>query len=169
MEFHDAILQAVIGDKVYIAQGVTDECLPSTFLPFRPDGLEYHPFCDDFGPMNLSSIFHFISRLNQEFELYPDLRIVYCVDPDRRSMVNAALLLGSYMVIMMNMPSSDVSACFDWLDESLVEQFRDATHTTADFRLTVDDCWAALEKGQALGYNRSGNLGRNQHPRVPSL
>ena len=152
---HDSgtFIQAIIGDTVYIAQGV--DTLPDGFRYFRPDGLEYHPFCDDFGPMNLSSIVHFICRFNQEVESHPDARIVYCVDPGKRALSNAVFLLGAYMVIKMNMRAQDVSDCFDWLEESLVENFRDATYTPADFGLTLEDCWGALERGQLLGWLRA--------------
>ena len=139
-------IQAVVGDAIYLAQGF--DLLPPTFHSFRPAGLQYHPFCDDFGPMNLGSIVQFVEQLDCETAKHSaTARIVYCVDPGRRELTNAAFLLGCYMMLRLDMRSSDVADCFDWLDDGLVEHYRDATHSAADFRLTLEDCWLVLERG----------------------
>ena len=106
--------------------------------------------------MNLSSIAQFISRLKQleEAESCPDARIVYCVDPGKRALTNASFLLGSYMVIKLGMAAKEVSDCFDWLDASLAENFRDATFAPPDFGLTLEDCWRALERACSIGWVR---------------
>ncbi len=71
--------------------------------------------------MNLSSISRsLIGLLNQELKLHPDLRIVYCVDPDKRTLAIATPLLGSYTVIMMHMPSAN-APCSRVLTVSWIE------------------------------------------------
>ena len=127
--------------------------LPKTnFISFNPIGVEYHPFCDDFGPMNLSSVIAFIEQLENEILLNPRSRIVYMVDAGRRSLTNAIFLLGAYMVLKLGIKASDVSDCFDWVDESSTESYRDATYLRGGFRLTLDDCWRGLERGRALSW-----------------
>ena len=155
------IMQAVVGDSLYIAQGV--ELLPSggKFICFEPQGLEYHPFCDDFGPMNMSSVTSFIEQLSNEVESHGDSRIVYCVAAGRRALTNAVFLLGCYMILKLEMSSHDVADCFDWLDDQTCEGFRDASFNPNPFRLTLEDCWLGLERGKTLGWVKASRDGEN--------
>ena len=50
---------------------------------------------------------------------------------------------------------AEVLDSFDWLDDSLVENFRDATYSKADFYLTLEVCCRGLELGVILGWFRS--------------
>ena len=47
-------MQAVLGDSIYMVQGVDLTPPGNCFRHFEPKGMiYYHLFCDDFGPMNL--------------------------------------------------------------------------------------------------------------------
>jgi hypothetical protein len=95
------MMMPAISEKVYIAQGV--DFLPDghDFRLFKPENVEYQPFCDDFGAMNLSSIVHFIEQLQGEMTAHPDSKIIYSVISDgTRSLTNAVFLLGAYMIIV---------------------------------------------------------------------
>jgi hypothetical protein len=145
------MMRPVIDDALYLAQGV--DCLPpgDVFRLFEPQGLEYHPFCDDFGPMNMSSVVHFAEQLRDEFAAHPRSRLIYSVGSDRRSLANGAFLVGAYMILMLEKRTAEVVEVFDWLDETNIEHFRDATHAPDTFGLRLEDCWRGLEKGAALG------------------
>ena len=95
-------------ERVYIAQGV--DYLPSghQFRLFKPEDVEYEPFCDDFGPMNMSSVVHFIEQLQAEMEAHPDAKIIYSIPDDARSLSNAVFLLGAYMIIALNKRAAEV-------------------------------------------------------------
>ena len=36
-------------------------------------------------------------------------------------------------------------------DPTQIEEYRDATYTSPDFELTLEDCWRGLERGKTLG------------------
>jgi cell division cycle 14 len=148
------LLREIILERIYIAQDVSDLPTGDRFVLFRPDAVVYHPFCDDFGPMSLSSVIIFIEQLDAKLQEHPDSHIIYDVDSHPRWFANGVFLLGAYMIISMGKSATEVTETFDWLDESLVEDFRDATFSHADFRLTLEDCWRGLERGVALGWLR---------------
>ena len=146
------IVRAVVGDDIYVAQGVDSLPKSRSFAGFRPKGLKYHPFCDDFGPMSLSSVVRFIEQLELEIEKNPGARIIYMIEPGKRNLTNAAFLLGAYMIIKLNMKAQDVSDHFDWIDDSLIEHYRDATFCQGTFHLKLEDCWQGLAKGKIRGW-----------------
>ena len=102
--------------------------------------------------MNISCIIYFIEQLEIDMSQNPESRIVYMVDAGKRNLTNAIFLLGSYMILKLGMRTSEIVGCFDWVDESNIEHFRDATYSRGSFRLMLEDCWQGLEKGQALGW-----------------
>jgi hypothetical protein len=73
------LLQPVNGGTINIAHGVDSIPNGDRFRLFEHDRLEYHSFCDDFGPMNMSSIVHFIEQLQDEILPYPDAKTIYTV------------------------------------------------------------------------------------------
>ena len=140
-------------DRVCIAQHVQSFAHTKKFRCFQPQtSIQYHPFCDDFGPMNLACVVRFIGLLDQELAADPASKIVYCVDMGRRALTNAAFLLGAYGLLKLNQSADQVEDRFSWLDGSMVEPFRDATFTEPDFGLTLRDCWRGLERGMHAGW-----------------
>jgi cell division cycle 14 len=146
-------MRAVIGDRVYICQGI--DLLPEgcDFRRFEPNrAVSYQPFCDDFGPMGMSSVIHFIQQLDSELESFPSCMLFYCIDRDRRSLTNAVFLLGAYMILRLGQSESAVSECFEWANDALIQPYRDATYARSDFDLCLADCWRALVKGMGHGW-----------------
>jgi cell division cycle 14 len=148
-------VRAVIDDSLYVAQNVDHLPEGNAFRRFRPNSgrLEYFPICDDFGPMNMSAIVEFITILEQEMEAYPNSRIVYCVDDGSRNLTNAIFLVGSYMILSLDVSADDVVDCFSWAD-GLTVPYRDATFSAPDFDLLLLDCWRGLEKGKNRAWVR---------------
>ena len=123
------------------------------FLSFQLDGITYHPFCDDFGPFNISSTIQFIKQLDGEITACTQAsvsctQLVLSVDSGKRSLSNAAALLGSYLILKEGMTPDQVVACFAGIKQELLENFRDATHMPADFGLTLRDVWGGLYRGK---------------------
>ena len=148
-----SVMRAVIDDRLYICQGV--DILPEgeRYQRFVPDkSIQYFPLCDDFGPMNLSCVVKFVCQLDNELENHPDCTFFYCVDEGRRSLTNAVFLLGSYMILRLDLTVKQVSASFSGLNETLLEPYRDATFARSDFDLTLEDCWGGLVKGINNGW-----------------
>ncbi len=102
--------------------------------------------------MNMASVIDFIRLLDGELASFPDSKIFFCVDVGRRPLTNAVFLLGAYMILKLEMASSNVARRFRWLDPSLIEPYRDATYSRPDFHLHLIDCWRGLEKGSAPSY-----------------
>ena len=115
--------------------------------------MEYEPYCDDFGPMNISVVTRFIQLLDQEvIESNPKTKIVYCIQPGRRSLSNGLFLIGSYLILKLDKDPDEVSSLFESLGLSMIETFRDATYAPSDFDLELIDCWRALKRARNLGW-----------------
>jgi cell division cycle 14 len=150
---HLPIVQQVLSDKLYLAQGIDELPSSDAFRLFRPDEtVQYFPLCDDFGPMNMACVTNFIVQLERERCQFPESRIFYCVDDGKRNLTNAAFLTGAYLLLQLDYRIEDVEDCFSWLTEDQHEEYRDATFTRATFRLSLGDCWRALCKAKTLGW-----------------
>jgi cell division cycle 14 len=153
-----------IFDRVCIGQYISNFCSTKKFRCFQPQSsLKYYEFCDDFGPMNFSNVARFVELLDKELGAYPNSKIVYSVDAGRREMTNAIFLLGAYMILKLGMITEVVLESFEWVDETAVELFRDATFSQPNFGLTLEDCWRGLEQGKALGWVREPSKPRSAH------
>ena len=140
---HEVIDRVCIGQKI--------EKFPTTkrFKCFQPQQvLSYQPLCDDFGPMNMLSVVRFTQMLDHELQNYPSCKIVYCVDNGRRELTNAIFLLGAYQILKSNVTAEEVMPTFGWLQDDMIEFYRDATFSKPSFGLSVLDCWRGLEKGK---------------------
>jgi cell division cycle 14 len=146
-----ALMHAVF-ERFYICQGV--DLLPEgeAFKPFRPDDcIQYHPICDDFGPLNMCSVIKFVQQLDSELEDYPSCILFYSVGSSRRDLTNAIFLIGSFMILRLGWTSTEVNSSFEWA-EPYVEAYRDATYATSSFDLKLRDCWDSLMKGIEKGW-----------------
>ena len=147
------IIRSVLGDHLYIAQGIDDVSMQAGFRIFKLDPtIQYFPLCDDFGPMNMACVTSFILQLDRERADHPDCRLVFCVDDGRRSLTNAVFLLGAYLILSQDASVEDAEDCFSWLDADQYEEYRDATFSQPTFRLGLADCWRALHKARRLGW-----------------
>ena len=148
-------LRSVSNEKLYLAFNIHDMDFGASFVIFRPsDAIAYHPYCDDFGPMNMSSVIDFIEELNASIRVSGARKIVYKVNGGRRELTNAVFLLGAFMIFRDKLSSAQVSTRFHWLDKTLLEPYCDITNTTPNFHLQLIDCWQGLEKGRNLGWAR---------------
>jgi hypothetical protein len=124
---------------VFIAQNGGKPSGPSKSFTID-DSIQYHPFRDDFGPMNLSSTTRFIEQLGRELaacERAGCRNLVYAVDMGRRPLSNAAML---YMMLVQDMTPDQVMVRFAGIRSELFESFKDATLSraaAADFSLTL--------------------------------
>ena len=107
---------SAVNERLYLAQNVDEERIPTSFRCFRPpNSVYYHSLCDDFGPMNLSSIADFISSLESELSSFPNSKIIFCIDKGRRNMTNAVFLVGAYMILMEGLSPTAVAENFEGL------------------------------------------------------
>ena len=150
-------MHVVVPDRIYIGQSLRDIAFDDTFRCLNLTQIvQYEPYCDDFGPINMSSTVDFIRLLDAELASYPAAIIIVCTDQSARELTNAAFLLGAYMIVKMDQSPGDVAISFRWLDPDSIESYRDATFSLPDFRLHLADCWRGLAKGRDLGWIRHG-------------
>ena len=149
-----------IVDQVYLGQDIKSIVSKDEFhFIYLAQELHYEAYCDDFGPMNMSSTISFIRLLDAELASFPGDKILVYADEGRRALTNAVFLLGAYMIIKLDMTPSDVNERFRWLKQDSIESYRDATYSRPDFRLHLIDCWRGLHKGKELGWVRYGGAG----------
>ena len=140
-------------DRVCVGQNLPRFQLTAQFCCFQMSPhLDYEPFCDYFGPMNLKFILRFIRDLDTALQSHPSRNIVCSVSSGRRAFTNAVFLLGAYMILRLNRNLQATSAAFAWLDQSMIEPFRDSSISTPNFGLSLFDCWQGLESGYLNGW-----------------
>ena len=151
------LLHRILG-RIFLAQSIErNDCL-SLEGRFRcivlTHAVHYRSLCDDFGPVNISIIAHFIKSLETELGSYPKCKIVLCVEEGRRNLTNAVFLLGAYMILKDHMPPVEVAANFRKMEAKQLESFRDATFSKPTFLLSLLDCWSGLKKGMQENWVR---------------
>ena len=148
-------IHPVAGTQVYLAQSINTIQFTDEFRIFKPNrAFHCRSQRDNFGPLNLSSIVHFIRALEQEVADYPDAKIVLCIEEGRRELTNAVYLLGAYLILKFHMCPTEVMARFAWLDSDQLAPYRDASFLEPDFCLSISDCFRALARGKALAWVR---------------
>ena len=146
-----SFMHPLFGERLYLCQGV--DILPEGehFRRFVPDeSIQYFSLCDDFGPMNLSSVVKFVRQLDKELETFSNCILLYDVDKGQRALTNAMFLLGAFMVMRLGHSIDEVARSFSGLDPALITAYRDATFLPSDFDLRLEDCWAAIVKAMEL-------------------
>ena len=126
----------------------------------------YLPFADDFGPFDLSSLSRFMSTLHHALKRRKSRTVAYAVQNNPRSLTNAAFLLGSFMMIELGFTSNDVWDCFSTI-EPMLEMYRDAQSTPADFQLEIIDCWRGIERANTLGWIDAIDMEEYEHYNNP--
>jgi cell division cycle 14 len=160
------IYQPVILGKIYVAQNIPKP-KGAGIRCFSTEGyLEYEPFCDDFGPMNISCVTRFIEDLDCMLAEAPSCKHVYYIEPGRRCLSNGVFLMGSYLIIKHDMDPDEVWSLFENVDFSMIEPFRDATYAPSDFDLELIDCWRALKRGKGLDWILPASTGSRKWGRI---
>eukprot|EP00292_Cryptomonas_paramecium_P012687 CAMPEP_0113682970 /NCGR_PEP_ID=MMETSP0038_2-20120614/13003_1 /TAXON_ID=2898 /ORGANISM="Cryptomonas paramecium" /LENGTH=365 /DNA_ID=CAMNT_0000602187 /DNA_START=87 /DNA_END=1185 /DNA_ORIENTATION=+ /assembly_acc=CAM_ASM_000170 len=115
-----------------------------------PEDIDYVPFCDDFGPFDITSVIFFSCTLTDEMDAHRSKRIVYLVDTDPRRLTNSVFLLGAFLMLTRKMEPGQVWAKFSSIEETLLEPYRDASFDPPDFALSLLDCWRGLWRAMSL-------------------
>ena len=71
--------------------------------------LVYHPFCNDFGPMNLLMLYKFCRKLDIIIQQNLHRSTALVVTARKEDQTNAALFLGAYMVMRMDFEPHDAA------------------------------------------------------------
>lgn len=134
---------------------------PSKPSPTIPDGslyywvdhdLVYEPFCADFGPCNLAHTWKFCQRMNHlTNRAEEEGKMAYLVvGPHPHKRANAAVLVGIYMVIYMNMSPDRAYEVVRHLEPFC--SFRDASCGVPSYTLAVEDILKGMAKAKEVGF-----------------
>jgi len=156
---HDDILvhaAEFIKDRLYFATlktAVRPKSTPDTHYFCIDDQLVYRNFYSDFGPLNLSMLYHYCQKLNRKLKS-PALskkNIVHYTTEDQQKRANAAFLIGCYAVIYLNKTPDEAYRLLVSANSPPFLPFRDASYGWAEYSITILDCLNAIEK--ALKFN----------------
>ena len=150
------LLHAVLDDRVYLAQSLKHVPNDKSVQIIDLAQYSYEGYCDDFGPMNMSTTIDFIQHLDFKLDSCPESDIVVSAQDGRRALTNAVYLIGAYMALKLDMCPHEVERRFSFLDPAFLESYRDATFVRPDFRLHLVDCWSGLAKGMERGWIKYG-------------
>ncbi len=107
-------LHFLIADQVSIANPSATQYLHGCVFPSVEyleihNVVEYHCFCDDFGPMNLGMVFRFCQLVNARLDqCSPLCSIVLVSETDPKKLTNSTFLLGAYLIMCHAQSPNDV-------------------------------------------------------------
>jgi len=111
----------------------------------------YVPFAYDFGPPSIAQMYRFC-KVMDKLMVKENIQIhFYALSSDPRNSSNAVVLMASYCILKLGWSAVKTDELFSPL-HSFLEFYRDASEGTATYRLPVDVCFHAIEKGSKLGW-----------------
>jgi cell division cycle 14 len=114
--------------------------------------IQYHGFCDDFGPMNMGMIYRFCRLVEKQLKDAPHANCRLCVvTTDFEAITNTVFLLGSYMIMSRGCSMVEVTKALQPFDRWALS-FRDVSTGPQNFHLTIYDCLEGLFRGKSLGW-----------------
>ena len=158
-------MHPLLDSELYLATSIIMRENPDNFKSYSVilvSELEYVPFCQDFGPLNLSQIHFFISKVNTFRENNPSRKIVCVAEGIQSELTNGVLLLGCYLSMTLGLSPEDVYDCFDALSPYMIP-YRDATLDWSDFELPLIDCWRALRRATDEGWLMDYDMAEYAH------
>lgn len=144
----------IIKDRLYFYSGAKPPCSNAKAFFFSVDEeLQYDPFNNDFGPLNLAQIHKFIRELVRLLvdPNFKGMKLYHFTSQSFDKQANSVLLMGCFMMVVLGMKSEKVAQIFKPYDEHLVP-FRDASYGDCFYPCTVDHCWQGLEFAMKLGW-----------------
>ncbi|EKX55481.1 hypothetical protein GUITHDRAFT_62784, partial [Guillardia theta CCMP2712] len=123
-----------------------------TTLPLSQDS--YIPFCDDFGPLNLGTVYKFCRTMEGLLQRPDWLRhkLIYFCPLHPRVCTNAAFLLSCYMLLCRGASAKEAVAPFADIQPRPFLPYRDATFVRSDFDLEFESCVKGVDKAARNGW-----------------
>ena len=142
---------------LFIGKAASDKTLKTVkTLYFNIEAyLTYASFTDDFGPLNLSSIYDFCMDLDGKLMNRDAFDVVIECRDDRKSITNTVLLIGAYLIMRKSYALNEVQeTCKTILP--YVATYRDISPGDQNFHLLVQDCWGGLLQAKTLHWVNFG-------------
>ena len=108
----------------------------------------YYPFCHDFGPFNLASVYRFCSKLDSILDSCGTTPVLFYTTGDPQMVSNCAFLLAAFLVMRDHTAEE---ACQTLAGAGALLEFRDISPGPTSFTISVHDCAAGLARARAAG------------------
>lgn len=146
-----------IADRLYfvtLKTSIKPKSTANTHYFSIDDELIYENFYADFGPLNLSLLYRYSTKLNRKLKSYSlkSKKIVHYTTLDAHKRANAAFLISAYTVIYLNKtPEEAFKPLIGGLNPTFVP-FRDASFGVSIYTITILDCLKAISKAHKAGF-----------------
>lgn len=118
------------------------------------DELIYESFYEDFGPLNLAMVYRFYIKLNKKLKSRSLVRskIVHYTTTDGKKRVNAAFLIGAYMIIQHGKSPEEIYRNITIGRSPPFLSFRDASVGPSAYNLGLLECLKSIRKALNNGF-----------------
>ncbi|GJQ68043.1 putative phosphatase [Trypoxylus dichotomus] len=145
-----------IKDRLYFVTLSTKEypkSTPTAHYFSIEDQLVYENFYSDFGPLNISMLYHYCMKLNKKLNCVSleNKRIVHTTTSDQQRRANAACLIGSYSIIYLKYDPIKAFNTLSQNNKMKYIDFRDASLGEA-YTISLMDCLNGIYKAFNLGF-----------------
>lgn len=112
-------------------------------------------FYNDFGPYNISNLYHYCKYLNLELEAARKANnrlVIQYTWMDKEKRLNSAYAIGSYAIIYLNKTADEVYKLLTNNETQLYAKYNDASAVLSEYKLSLLDCLRAIEKAFKFGF-----------------
>lgn len=125
----------------------------------------YESFYTDFGPLNLAKLYRYYCKVNKKLKsrALAGKRIVHYTNTNSEKRVNAAFLIGSYMIIQHGKSPEEVYRPLIFGGSPPFPAFRDASVGPSAYHLGLLDCFRAIKKALNNGFFNFDQFDLNEY------
>lgn len=112
-------------------------------------------FYNDFGPYNICNLYHYCKYLNLELEAGRKANnrlVIQYTWMDKEKRLNSAFAIGSYAIIYLNKTADEIYKLLTNNETQLYTKYNDASAVLSEYKLTLLDCFRAVEKAKKFGF-----------------
>ncbi|KAI6172009.1 Protein-tyrosine-phosphatase [Aphelenchoides besseyi] len=144
-------ISQIIGNRLYFGSFHSMPEDDENTVHFKIDEhVHYHPFYDDFGPMNLAELYRACTLIKGLLRGNASRRVVICTDADDANRVNGAFLVASYMVIYEGLSADQAYLRVQRAEPPAFVGFTDASLGRPTYLLHLQHTIKAVEKAMKL-------------------
>ncbi|XP_059612371.1 dual specificity protein phosphatase CDC14C-like isoform X1 [Phlebotomus argentipes] len=147
----------IIKDRLYfvtLKNNVKPKNTANTLYFCVDDTYVYENFFWDFGPLNICHVYQYCQML--EAKLYSKSlarkKIVHYTNSTPQKRLNAAFLIGAYMIMYLKKPPNEAYDILTSGDIPAYIKFRDASNMTPLFEISLRDCLRAIDKAKKYNF-----------------
>jgi cell division cycle 14 len=144
----------IVKDRLYFHSGAKPPSSNSKAFFFSVDEeLQYDPFNNDFGPLNLAQVHKYVRELVRLLvdPNFKGVKLYHYTSQAYDKQANSIFLMGCFMMVVLGMKSERVCTIFKPYREYVVP-YRDASYGDCYYPCTLEHCWQGIEFATQLGW-----------------